>query len=96
MHGAYNSCTGSEPDERCPRGLYRRKRSECWPGGRTADSPEPCGHLLALWGLGAAARGVGAGAAVGLDVSAGSLVLQAISILDLFANRPLVLTDMLV
>jgi len=31
-------------------------------------------HLLALRGLGAAARGVGAGAAVGLDVSAGSLV----------------------
>ena len=53
-------------------------------------------HLLALWRLSAAARGVGAGAAVGLDVSAGSLVLQAISILDLFANRPLVLTDMLV
>ena len=34
-------------------------------------------YLLALGGLGAAARGVGAGAAVGLDVSAGSLVLSA-------------------
>ena len=55
-----------------------------------------CIALLALWRLGAAARRVGAGTAVGLDVSAGSLVLQAISILDLFANRPLVLTDMLV
>ena len=33
--------------------------------------------LLALGGLGAAAGGVGAGAAVGLDVSAGSLVLHS-------------------
>ena len=32
-------------------------------------------HLFALWGLGAAASGVGAGAAVGLDVRAGGLVL---------------------
>ena len=32
-------------------------------------------RLLALWGFGAAASGVGAGAAVGLDVSASSLVL---------------------
>ena len=34
--------------------------------------------LLALRGLGASARGVGAGAAVGLDVCAGGLVLQVV------------------
>ena len=37
-------------------------------------------RLLAFWGLSAAARGVGAGAAVGLDVSASSLVLSVSSV----------------
>ena len=46
----------------------------CIPAGTTRDDEE---HLLALGGLGAAAGGVGAGAAVGLDVSAGSLVLHS-------------------
>ena len=41
-------------------------------------------HLLALGGLGAAARGVGAGAAVGLDVCASSLVL----LIDVVSDVP--------
>ena len=44
-------------------------------------------QLLALWGLSAAARGVGAGAAVGLDVRAGSLVLLSFSVIASLAYR---------
>ena len=48
--------------------------------GRLPDDGEQVTkmRLLALRGLSAAARGVGAGAAVGLDVCAGSLVLYAV------------------
>ena len=47
-------------------------------------------YLLAFGGLGAAARGVGAGAAVGLDVCAGSFVLlhSAVShLLQVYSTR---------
>ena len=50
-----------------------REDSKDIPAGTTRDDEE---HLLALGGLGAAAGGVSARAAVGLDVSAGSLVLH--------------------
>ena len=70
----YYQCFGLSYDRNCIS-IIERARSAEQPRYVPKNIGKSSKSLLALWGLGATTRGVSAGAAVGLDVCAGSLVL---------------------